>query len=131
MSKVGKALGITAVITGIAGIAAGTVAVIKKVKAKENIKVHKCKCEETEKNKDAGGKSFEERVNELHKHKDCDCNCGEDDCTCTVFCDECCNCDDSILEEEPTNTVDTDNAECLKGKEDCETCNFKDGCKLK
>ena len=23
------------------------------------------------------------------------------------------------------------NAECLKGKEDCETCDFKDGCKLK
>ena len=131
MSKLGKTLGITAALAGVAGVTAGIVAVIKKVKSKENVEVHKCKCGEEGKNKDAGCKSFEERINELHVHKDCDCNCDKDECTCTVFCGEGCNCDDSILEEEPTDTVDADNAECVRGKEDCETCDFKDGCKLK
>lgn len=125
MSKVNKALGITAAIASIAGVAVGTVAAIKKVKAKKNVTEHECKCA---KNKDKCEKSFEEQVADMHK--ECECDCG-DDCTCTVCCDDNCECDDAILNEEITEKFDEENSESLKSNEDCENCNFKDGCKLK
>lgn len=119
MSKLGKTLGITAALAGItagitagvtAGVTAGIVAVIKKVKSEENAEVHKCECGEDGKNKE------HEITKRLFK---------------AIFCSEGGNCDDSTLEEETTDTVDAGVVECLSGKEDCETCDFKDDCKLK
>ena len=134
MSKLGKALGITAAITGIAGIAAGTYAIVKKCKGKkvEDFKVTEVNVKKG--SKSASKESFEEHINKIHVHKeghvcngDCDCDCDGEECTCTTCC--AVECDETMFEDSVEEVAE--NKECLKDREDCETCDFKDGCKLK